>query len=65
MFPDAAEPTEILHYVYLNAGFFPIDFPTETVVLCHYRKLKEKKERTPLQEGMWRTSGPQWVYSPI
>ncbi len=24
-----------------------------------------KKERNPLQEGMWRTSGPQRVYSPM
>ena len=39
MFPDTIEPTEILHYVYLNFGNFPIDFPTETAVLCHYRKL--------------------------
>ena len=39
MFSDTTEPTEILHYVYLNVRFFPIDFPTENVVLCHYRKL--------------------------
>ena len=39
MFPDTTEPTEILHCVYLNAKIFPIDFPAEIVVLCHYRKL--------------------------
>jgi len=39
MFPDATEPTEIMHYAYLNARIFPIDFPTETLVLCHFRKL--------------------------
>ncbi len=39
MFPDTTEPTEILHYANLNARIFPIDFPTETAVLCHYRKL--------------------------
>jgi hypothetical protein len=27
--------------------------------------IDRKKERNPLQEGMWRTSGPQRVYSPI
>ncbi len=26
---------------------------------------ERKKERNSLQEGMWRTSGPQRVYSPI
>ena len=39
MFPDTTEPIKILHYGYLNAGFFPTDFPTEIVVLCRYRKL--------------------------
>ena len=39
MFPDTTEPTEILHYAYLNAIFLTIDFPTETVALRHYRKL--------------------------
>jgi len=39
MFPDTAEPTKILHYAYLNAIIFPIDFLDETAVLCHYRKL--------------------------
>ena len=39
MFPDTIEPTEILHYAYLNARFFPIDFPIEIPVLGHYRKL--------------------------
>ena len=39
MFPDTTEPTENLHYAYLSAIMFPIDFPTETVVLRHYRKL--------------------------
>ena len=39
MFPDTNEPTEILHYAYLNARILPIDFPTETVVMCHYLKL--------------------------
>ena len=28
-------------------------------------RVVEKKERNPLQEGMWRISGPQWVYNPI
>ena len=28
-------------------------------------KKRRKKERNPLQEGMWRTSGPQRVYNPI
>ena len=27
--------------------------------------LKEKKERNPLQEGILRASGPQWVCKPI
>ena len=27
-------------------------------------KRKKKKERNPLQEGMWRTSGPHRVYNP-
>jgi hypothetical protein len=27
--------------------------------------IERKKERNPLQEGMWRTSGPQRVYSPM
>ena len=39
LFPDITEPTEILHYAYLNAIIFPNDFPTETVVMCHYWKL--------------------------
>ena len=39
MFPDTTEPIEILHYAYLNVRMFPIDFPTEIVVLCNYRKL--------------------------
>ena len=39
MFPDTTEPTEILHYSYLNVSIFPIDFPTETMVLGHYQKL--------------------------
>ena len=39
MFPDTIEPTEILHYVYFNVKIFNIDFLTETVVLCRYRKL--------------------------
>jgi len=39
MFPDTTEPTEIMHYAYLNARIISIDFPTEIVVLCHYRKL--------------------------
>ena len=39
MFPDSNEPTEILHYAYLNANCFPIDFPTKTAVMCHYQKL--------------------------
>jgi hypothetical protein len=33
--------------------------------LANKRKERKKKERNPLQEGMWRTSGPQRVYSPI
>jgi hypothetical protein len=41
MFLDSIEPTEILHYVYLNVRIFSIDFPHETVVLCHYRKLNQ------------------------
>ena len=28
-----------MHYVYVNIRIFHIDFPTETMVLCHYRKL--------------------------
>ena len=39
MFPDSIEPTEILHYAYLNVRIFPIDFPTEIAAMCHYRKL--------------------------
>ena len=39
IFPDTTEPTEILHYAYLNATIFPIVFPTETAVMCYYRKL--------------------------
>jgi hypothetical protein len=39
MFLDATEPIEILHYAYENARIFPIDFPTNIVVLCHYLKL--------------------------
>ena len=39
MFPDVTKPIEILHYAYWNAIIFPIDFPTETVVPCYYRKL--------------------------
>jgi hypothetical protein len=38
MFLDSIEPTKILHYAYVNVKDFPIDFPTEIVVLCHYRK---------------------------
>ncbi len=34
---DSIEPTEILHYAY-NVRYFPFDFPTKNVVLCHYRK---------------------------
>jgi len=50
-------------------------FLSSKVVRVHAQKLaslagtvismKEKKERNPLQEGMWRTPGPQRVYSPI
>ncbi len=39
MFLDTNEPTEMLHYAFLNAKMFPIDFPTEAVVMWHYRKL--------------------------
>jgi hypothetical protein len=46
MFPDTYEPTdEILHYAYLNAISFPIDFPTETVVVCHYRKQNHRTSK--------------------
>ena len=39
MFPDTNVPTEMLHYAYLNAKLFPIDFLAETAVMCHSRKL--------------------------
>ncbi len=39
MFPGSIEPTEILHYAYLDVRFFPINFPTETAAMCHYRTL--------------------------
>ncbi len=39
MFSDTNEPAEILYYDYSNARIFPIDFPNEIEVLCHYRTL--------------------------
>ncbi len=39
MFPDTIEPTKSMHYAYLNGRMIPIDFPTEIVVLGHYRKI--------------------------
>ena len=38
MFPDINEPTEILQDANLNARICPIDFPTQIMVMCHYRK---------------------------
>jgi hypothetical protein len=39
MFHDTVEPTEILHYAYLNIRIVLIDFSTENAVTCPYRKL--------------------------
>jgi hypothetical protein len=39
MLPDTTVPTEILHYAYLNAKIYPIDYPTEIAMLYLYLKL--------------------------
>ena len=39
MILDTIDPTEILQYASLNARICTIDFPIETVALCHHRKL--------------------------
>jgi hypothetical protein len=40
--------------------------PLRGLELCLRAQLLERKKGiNPLQEGMWRTSGPQRVYSPI
>ncbi len=71
---DNRLPYRVNPYIPCKYVQFPY-MPVQRIIYLRYLSLVycistglsqlEKKEGNPLQEGMWRTSGPQRVYNPM